>query len=166
MLLYKKFIHLQLILVVKNKKMFSYDFYSMLNKNKLIYFLYYVQVVYSSFSRTVCQIKVLAKIQSKTVLNFFLLNLLSKLNTLYFITNVFLVNVFKKIKSFTVLRSPFVDKISREQLHFTNLKGKIEVNLANSNYLFVEFMYSFLTKYSAMFKSILNTKYIKSIFSC
>jgi len=166
MLFYKKLIHLQLILVVKNKKMFSYDFYSILKKNNLIYFLYYVQVVYSSFSITVCQIKVLAKIQSKTILNFFLLNLSSKLNTLYFITNIFLVNVFKKMKSFTVLRSPFVDKISREQLYFNNFKGIIEVNLANSNYLFVEFMYSFLTKYSAIFKSILNTKYIKRIFSC
>ena len=84
MLLYKKFIHLQLILVVKNKKMFSYDFYSILKKNKLIYFLYYVQVVYSSFSSTVCQIKVLAKIQSKTILNFFLFSLFLILVLRYF----------------------------------------------------------------------------------
>jgi len=89
MLFYKKFIHLQLILVIKNKKMFFYDFYNILNKNKLIYFLYYLQVVYSSFSSTVCQIKVLAKIQSKTVLNFFLLNLFFKVKYFIFYNKYF-----------------------------------------------------------------------------
>ena len=161
MLLYKKFIHLQLILVVKNKQMFLYEFYNIFNKNKLVYFLYYLQLLYSSTLSMACQFIVLVKIQSKTVLNFFLLNIFSKLNTLYFITNVFLVNVLKKIKSFTVLRSPFVDKISREQLSINNFKGILNFNLAHSNYLFVEFIYFFLTRYSAVFKSILNLKYVK-----
>ena len=166
MLLYKKFIHLQLILVVKNKKMFLYEFYNVFNKNKPVYFLYYLQVLYSSTLKTLCQFIVLAKIPSKTVLNFFLLNFFSKLNTIYFITNVFLVNVFKKIKSFTVLRSPFVDKISREQLCINSFKGILKFNLANSNYLFVEFMYCFLTRYSAVFKSIFSLSYVKRFFYC